>query len=260
MEKNRSWLSRIFGVVVQGQTYLNILYLLLAFPLGLFYFIFFVVGFSLGIPLIILWVGFLILLMVLAGWWAFILLERQLASWLLGVDFPPLWREDISTKTTWEKFKSYIANPVTWLGLLFLLLKFPVGILSFTVSISLIAITTALVTAPLTFWLFPLQIATDWNTVWLIDTFWEAVIAFFIGLFVGLLALHIMNGMAWVSARLARFLLSDPRGPVTVESTVEMAPMTALSAEPVLSQSTDEPEVETESEPEQVESPPADDE
>ena len=66
MEKNRSWLSRIFGVVIEGQTYLNILYLLLAFPLGLFYFIFFVVGFSLGLPLIILWVGFLILALVAA--------------------------------------------------------------------------------------------------------------------------------------------------------------------------------------------------
>jgi len=231
MEQTRSWLARIFGVVVEGQTYLNILYILLAFPLGLFYFIFFVVGFSLGIPLIILWVGILILLMVFAGWWVFILFERQQAISLLRVDLPPLWREDISGKTTWEKVKSYAGNPTTWLGLLFLLLKFPVGIACFVVSVSLIAITGAFVTAPLTYSFIPLEVTFDWNAVWVIDTFWEAVILFFAGLLVGLASFHIMNGMAWVLARLAKYLLGDPRWLATSASTTEIAPLTATAAE-----------------------------
>lgn len=269
MEKNRSWLSRIFGVVIEGQTYLNILYLLLAFPLGLFYFIFFVVGFSLGLPLIILWVGFLILALVAAGWWAFILFERQQATWLLGVDFPPLWRQDLSAKTTWEKIKSYAANPVTWLGLLFLLLKFPVGIVTFSVCVSLIAITFAFVTAPLTFSFLPLEIVFDWNAVWQIDTFWEAVILFWIGLLVGLLTLHILNGMAWVLARLARYLLSDPRASLSVAGAGELAPVTEAAVQPAASEPATEPEVkpvpsespaEPEVEPDPAESHPLDDE
>ena len=52
-------LERLYGVFVKPQTYLNILYLLLAFPLGIAYFVFLVTGFSLGISLLILWVGLL---------------------------------------------------------------------------------------------------------------------------------------------------------------------------------------------------------
>lgn len=210
---SRNWLARFFGVVARCQTYLNILYLLLAFPLGLAYFIFFVVGFALGIPLIILWVGFLILLVVFAGWWLFILFERQQAIWLLRVELPPLWRESVAGKPVWDQVKAYASNPVTWLGLVFLLLKFPIGIICFVVVVASGAITLALLTAPLTFAFWPIEVMFDWSGawVWRIDTFWEALIAFGVGIVVGFLALHLMNGLAWVLGRLAHFMLADPR-------------------------------------------------
>lgn len=46
-----------FGVVAEPRSYLNIVYLLLAFPLGTFYFVFLVTGLSLGFGLIITLVG-----------------------------------------------------------------------------------------------------------------------------------------------------------------------------------------------------------
>ena len=61
----RSLLGNIFGVFIQLQTYLNILYLLLAFPLGLGYFVFLVTGLALGLGLFITWFGIVILLLVL---------------------------------------------------------------------------------------------------------------------------------------------------------------------------------------------------
>lgn len=42
-------LIKFFGVAVQGRTYLNMLYLLLSFPLGLSYFVILVTGLALGI-------------------------------------------------------------------------------------------------------------------------------------------------------------------------------------------------------------------
>ena len=47
----RSWLARFVGVVARPQTWLNLLYLLLAFPLGLAYFIVLVVGVRTGAAL-----------------------------------------------------------------------------------------------------------------------------------------------------------------------------------------------------------------
>src|SRR5512136_1654311 len=72
-----------FSVVLKGQTYLNILYLLLAFPLGLGYFIVLVTGLSLGFSLAILWIGLLILALMVVVWWGMAAVERQLAIWLL---------------------------------------------------------------------------------------------------------------------------------------------------------------------------------
>ena len=47
-----------FGVIAEPQSYINILYLLLAFPLGIAYFVFLVTGISVGAGLIIIWVVF----------------------------------------------------------------------------------------------------------------------------------------------------------------------------------------------------------
>ena len=65
-----------FGVVAEPQSYINILYLFLSFPLGIAYFVFLVTGISLGFGLAIIWVGVPILVLVLAGSWALCQLER----------------------------------------------------------------------------------------------------------------------------------------------------------------------------------------
>ncbi len=59
--------KRFFGVIAEPQSYINIFYLLLAFPLGIAYFVFLVTGISVGASLIIIWVGVPILALVLAG-------------------------------------------------------------------------------------------------------------------------------------------------------------------------------------------------
>ena len=73
-----------FGVVAEPRSYLNIVYLLLAFPLGTFYFVFLVTGLSLGFGLIITLVGIPILLLVLSGSWVLCRFERQVAITLLN--------------------------------------------------------------------------------------------------------------------------------------------------------------------------------
>ena len=61
METKQNFLKSFLQAPVQSQTYLNLIYLLLAFPLGLSYFLFFVIGFSVGIPLSIFVFGLFIL-------------------------------------------------------------------------------------------------------------------------------------------------------------------------------------------------------
>ena len=61
--------TRIFGAVIEPQSYVNILYLFLVFPLGIVYFMFLVTGLSLGFGLLIIWAGIPILMLVLMGTW-----------------------------------------------------------------------------------------------------------------------------------------------------------------------------------------------
>nr|QNO47354.1 hypothetical protein LNGCCOLK_00031 [Methanosarcinales archaeon ANME-2c ERB4] len=96
MNETTGIVKQFFGVAARGQTYLNIIYLLLSFPLGTAYFVFLVTGLLLGLSLSIVWVGIPILLLMLAAWWGLVVFERQLAIWLLHVDIPPMSRETTS--------------------------------------------------------------------------------------------------------------------------------------------------------------------
>ena len=196
--------KQFFGVVTRGETYLNIIYLLLAFPLGTAYFVFLVSGLSLGLSLLIIWWGIPILLLMLAAWWGLVVFERQLAIWLLHVDIPPISREIVSGQSAWMRLKAHLSNPLTWKGLVYLFARFPLGILSLVVAIPLIILTGALVFAPFTYTDPECQI---YIFSWHIDTLNEAVICSIVGFGVGLISMHVMNGLAFVSGRFAILMM-----------------------------------------------------
>ena len=223
-------LDKFFGVFLYPQTYLNGLYLLLSFPLGLFYFVFLVVGLSAGIPLVIVWVGLLVLAAVLAAWWGFIVVERQLAIWLLREDIPRRLRQGQTGKTTWQKVTAVLCNPVTWKGLLYLLIKFPLGTFSFVVWVSLISFSGALLLAPLYYHNYPITInLTPSSGVWVISTLPQALLLCLAGFLILIISMHILNGLAWVSGRFARVMLGDFSKPVPLPF---IAPAEIHAAEP----------------------------
>lgn len=211
MDTGENVFKRFFGVIARGQTYLNLLHVLLAFPLGLFYFVFLVTGLSVGIGTIIVWVGLVILALVMAAWWLFILFERQLAVGLLRVEMDPLETPNTrEAQTTWKKIGAYLGNPVTWKGLLYLFLKFPLGLAIFIVSTVAISLTAYFITAPLTYQFINPEVWFTFNTFWRIDTLSDAMIALVIGAVLLFVTLHLVNGMAWISGWLAKVLLGNP--------------------------------------------------
>ena len=77
--------ATIVGVLWRGQSYLNLLYLLAAFPLGLIYFILLVTLISTSLSTIVVIIGIPLLLATLYIWLGLAEFERQLTSWWLGV-------------------------------------------------------------------------------------------------------------------------------------------------------------------------------
>ena len=192
---------KLFGVVARGQSYLNIIYLLLALPLGTFYFVFLVTGLSLGFGMIITLVGIPILLLVLGGSWVLRELERGLTIALLKEDIPRQSGRPTSSGL-WPRVKAHLSNRVTWTGMLYLLLKFPIGIATFTIAVTLVAVTLGLLTTPIYY-----SFVDMGGSVWNIDTLWEAFLLTLIGIPMVFISLHLMNGAAFVSGRFARVML-----------------------------------------------------
>jgi len=197
-----------FGVMGSGQAYLNILYLLAAFPLGIFYFVYLVSGLSLGISLSIIWVGVPLLLLVGAGWWMMASFERYLAIHLLNEDVPEMALHTNPNDDLWTRFKTYFTSPVTWKSLIYLFIKGPLGLATFTVLAILVPLTLGLLSMPFTYQNFELfQGISLGFGVWQIDSLADALLAALVGLILWPVTLHITNGLVWVHASLARLML-----------------------------------------------------
>ncbi|MGD8456364.1 MAG: sensor domain-containing protein [Anaerolineales bacterium] len=219
-------IDKFFRVMGSGQAYLNSLYLLLSFPLGIFYFIFLVTGLSVGIPLLIIWVGIPILLLVFAGWWLLAAFERQMTMHWLKEDIAPMTKPQLEDSDPWTRFKDYFLNPVTWKGLLYLFLKFPLGIFSFVVLITLTSLTVSFLAMPVlyqAFTAFTPEIYFGGGAVWYVDSINDALMATMIGVFLWPVTLHAINGVTWLHAKLAKYLLSMdwPGKPALIEGQAE---------------------------------------
>jgi len=208
--------NRFFKVMVSGQAYLNLIYLLAAFPLGVFYFVFLVSGLSIGISLSIVWVGIPLLLVVGVGWWVLARFERLLAIHWLKEEVPSMMPPPIEPKNIWRYFKGYLSNPVTWKSPVYLFLKFPLGLATFVILVILVSLSLAFLTLPLTYELSDFQFGGFFSpdqAAWQIDSMGEALIGTLIGLLLWPLTMQITNGLAWMHAKFARVMLSvDPFG------------------------------------------------
>jgi hypothetical protein len=193
----------IFGILAWPRTYLNLVYLLIGFPLGLAYFVFYVVGGSLGAGLSILGVGLVILFLLILAAWGLSLFERVLANALLGAEVPSPGPTAIE-EGGWPWVKSVLGNPVTWKGLVFQLLKFPLGLGSWIVTIVVLAVVGGFIAAPLVVQFGGTIQIDPWFVA---DTQREAWIATAIGLAAIVPALHLLNGLAFIWALFARVML-----------------------------------------------------
>lgn len=202
-------LRGFFGVLVRPQSYLNIIYLLLAFPLGIIYFVFLVTGLSVGIATAIIWVGFFILLVTGGMWFLMAGFERWMAATLLREHLPArVAPEPAGAPTLWARFRGYLQDGTTWTSLLFLFSKFPLGIVSFTALVTTLAASAACLVAPWAFTITDLELG-----FWWVDTWSEALLLFAFGLFFAFpLSLHLLNALAAASGWWARLLLApQPR-------------------------------------------------
>lgn len=217
-------LRRIVGAPFRAQTYRNILYLALAFPLGVGYFVGLITGAALGVGLLITLVGLPILLVTLSATTLAASLEAWLATHLVGVETSvPV----VFPKSTLDKglvlpgdgfldaVRSLLTAPSTWTSVLLVLSKFAFGIVSFVALVTTGAVTATMVAAPLVYDSASVNLGLMRETAvgqysvgtWVIDTLPEALVVATGGVAVAVVSLNLLNALAQVQARYTATLL-----------------------------------------------------
>lgn len=206
-EERLNGVVRFFTAPIEVRSYTNLFYLLLSFPLGIFYFTFLVTGLALGFGLTLIWIGLPILALVFASSFGMAALERRLAIHLLGAKVPPMSPPPApGPQAIWETIQQFLANPVTWKGMGYLFLKFPLGILSFVVTVTLLSLSAGLILAPVAYtW-------GDLNLVfWDVDSYFETFLISAMGVLFLFLSINLLNGLALVWREFAEVMLGSRR-------------------------------------------------
>jgi hypothetical protein len=218
----RGALGRFVRAPIRLRTYSNLLYLLLAFPLGLFYFIFLSVGLALGYGLTLIWVGLPILALVFAGSWWMSVLERQLAISLLGAEVPPMAPPPSAAAVGfWQRLRTFLSNPVTWKGMGFLLAKLPLGVVSFVATVVSLSVSISLLLVPVLWPWTDVTFDVDFG-VWHPSTFSGSLLCGLGGAILFFLSFNLLNALAYAWRLLAAEMLGSPRfsaGPPSPEPT-----------------------------------------
>ncbi|WP_246084476.1 sensor domain-containing protein [Salinadaptatus halalkaliphilus] len=236
--------KRFLAVPFERQTYRNLAYLLLAFPLGLAYFVFVTVAFSVGIGFSVTIIGLVVGVPILAVTLALALgiagFERWLTATMLAVDIEP--KTDLAGETALEACWSVVSDPKTWTAVCYLPAKFVLGVASFALVVTGLSTAVSLLMLPLYYDQPGLYVGVvserapefhqtlylGWNYLlvgfdavvtlgyWEVTTLSEALVAAGLGVVLLLATLHALNLLARVSGWFARLLLEDSYDPLAV--------------------------------------------
>jgi hypothetical protein len=145
----RPFYARFFGVFADSKAWAALFYLIFSLGTGIIYFTWAVTGISVSAGLLVMIIGIPIFFLFLLSVRGIALVEGRLIEALLGVRMPrrPLFsRKDIGW---WQKVKSLFAQRQTWTAMVYMFLQMPLGIIYFTVIVSLVSAGVWLIGRPI---------------------------------------------------------------------------------------------------------------
>ncbi|WIG60443.1 MAG: Phosphate regulon sensor protein PhoR (SphS) [Ktedonobacterales bacterium] len=195
----------VLGAARRRQSYLNLLYILAALPLGIFYFVLLLTLISTGISLAIVLIGLPLLALTALCWWGLAAFERELTMWWLHIEIAPMYRPLPPGLSLWRRIQAYARNPVLWKSLLYLFAKFFFGTLVGSLALLLITLAVALISLPVALTVRLIGDGSIPAGSWLL--FLASPLALVAGIAVGIGTLAVADGAAWVWGLFARFCL-----------------------------------------------------
>lgn len=197
-----SAIDRIFGPIIQPRTWTNVLYLLASFPLGVAYFVVLTTLLSAGLGLLPVFIGLFVLWYALLASDVLSNIDRVAANGLLGAGIPARAPAAPVAGSIFAQMLATAKRPGTIKRLLYLFLRFPIGLFSFIAVMVLLPLSVGLLTLPLTYTIIPMTVGMS-----RVETFDQAIYWCCFGAVFTLLSVHALNSWANVCRRLARAML-----------------------------------------------------
>jgi hypothetical protein len=208
-----SALGRFFGVAADPRTYGAMFYSILALATGIFYFTWVVTGISLSVGLSVIIIGIPFVILFLGSVRLLSLVEGRVVEVMLGERMPRRPVYAARDRPVLTRIAEMFTDPRTWSTLLYMLAMLPLGILYFTIAVTLLATSLGLVIAPplAAFGAFDgWSMSGGWIGYWEPATtlgLWELPIAFVCGVVLLFATLHLLRGIGRVHGAIAKQLL-----------------------------------------------------
>ncbi|MDR7191324.1 sensor domain-containing protein [Luteimonas terrae] len=144
-----SLIGRFFGVAADPRTYASLFYMVLSLATGIFYFTWVVTGLSVSLSLVVVLIGIPLLILFFGSVRLLSLVEGRLVEVMLGERMPRRPLYSARGRNWLQRIGDMFTDARTWSTLLYLLLMLPLGIVYFTINVTLLSLSLSMIAAPL---------------------------------------------------------------------------------------------------------------
>ena len=206
VKDTRPFYANFFGVFAEPRAWGSLFYLIFAMATGIIYFTWAGTGISVSAGLLILIIGLPIFGLFLLSVRGIALVEGRLIEALIGVRMPrrPLFsRKDIGW---WQKVKKLFAERHTWTAIIYMILQMPLGIIYFTVIVTLIGASAGIIAWPI----LAVSHGVPWFTIYPYEYYmsaWLIPIWVIVGILLLTGTMHLVKHVGRLHGAMAKIML-----------------------------------------------------
>lgn len=208
--KRHSLAGRFFGVAADPRTWGAMFYMLLALATGIFYFVWAVTGVSLSAGFSVLIIGIPFIVLFLGTVRALSLIEGRIVEAMLGVRMPrrPPYPAQ-SAQSLMKRIGTMFSDARTWTTLLYMILMLPLGIVYFTLTVTLMAVSIAFIGAPVAYIFDDVSdhITINWGAGAHVPGWGDVFLLCIIGIVLLFVTLHLVRALGRMQGQIAKHLL-----------------------------------------------------
>lgn len=208
-DQQDSAFKRFLSVYEDPKAWGALLYMLISLVTGVVYFTWAVTGLSLSLSLAIFIFGLLFAVFFIVSLRGLALLEGRIVEGLLGVRMP---RRSIffQKDATWfERLKTNLADKHVWLSLVYFFLQMPLGVIYFTLIVTLFSLSIGLMAAPIVQSILGVPIISIGVMRYYLPS-WVAPLSLLIGFLILTLTMHLGRLIGQLHGKYAKtFLVTD---------------------------------------------------